>query len=279
MSERGSVFVTGASSGIGRATVARLAADGYRVIAGVRRDSDAPAEAAGHVLLDLGEPDSIPPACKEVADHAGGRLSALVNNAGINVNGPFEVLPVEEWRRQFEVNLFGQLAVTHELLPAVLSARGRIVTVGSIGGRISMPFLAPYSASKFAVRAWMDALRLELAPHGVKVVLIEPGAIATDMWGKGNAHADTLIEEMTEEHRRRYERQLPGARAAANLAERHAVPASKAAAVIARALSARRPRGHYLVGVDARGQAALAALPTGLADRITRLALRQPKPS
>jgi NAD(P)-dependent dehydrogenase (short-subunit alcohol dehydrogenase family) len=271
-----SAFVTGASSGIGRATVERLAADGYRVVAGVRREGDAPPAAAAAVLLDLAEPESITPACKEVLEQTDGLLDALVNNAGINVNGPFETLPLEEWRRQFEVNLFGQLAVTRELLPPVLASKGRIITVGSVGGRISAPFLGPYSASKFAVRAWMDALRHELWSHGVKVVLIEPGAIRTAIWGKGNAHADAVLGALTGEQQERYAAQAAAARKIAAYAERRAIAPEKVAAVIAHALSSKRPRGRYLVGADARLQAVVAAAPTRTADRIVRLAMGRP---
>src|SRR5689334_16202349 len=134
---KGTIFVTGASTGIGRATVERLARDGYDVIAGVRRDGDAPPAATAHVLIDLADPDSIATACKEVLRACDGNLAGVVNNAGINVNGPFEVVPLDEWRRQFEVNLFGHLAVTRELLPTLLETKCRIVTVGSIGGRFS----------------------------------------------------------------------------------------------------------------------------------------------
>jgi NAD(P)-dependent dehydrogenase (short-subunit alcohol dehydrogenase family) len=274
---KGNVVVTGASTGIGRATVDRLAADGYDVIAGVRRDDDAPASANSHVLIDLGDPDSISVAAKEVLARTGGRIAALVNNAGINVNGPFEVLPLEEWRRQMEVNFFGQITLTRELLPALLASRGRIITVGSVGGRFSAPFLGPYSASKFAVRAWMDALRHELGPQGVKAILIEPGAVQTAIWGKGNSYANEVLAGLTDDQQRRYEKQIAGARKAADIGERHAVPASKAADVIAGALAARRPRGRYLVGVDARAQAVMAALPTRTADRLLRLFLSQPK--
>src|SRR4051812_6779897 len=263
---KGTIFVTGASTGIGRATVERLAADSYAVVAGVRRDADAPPAAAGHVLIDLAEPESVVSAAKDLLEHTDGTLAGLVNNAGINVNGPFEALPIEEWRRQFEVNLFGQLALTRELLPALLAARGRIITVGSVGGRYSAPFLGPYSASKFAVRAWMDALRHELAPHGVKAVLIEPGAINTPIWNKGNSHADTVLDGMNDEQKQRYAGQVAGARKLAAMAERNAIPPEKVAAVIANALTARHPRGRYLVGVDARLQAVIAASPTRAAD-------------
>ena len=267
---KGAIFVTGASTGIGRATVERLAGDGYAVIAGVRRDADVPPTAAGHVLIDLAEPESVVSAAKELLEHTDGALAALVNNAGINVNGPFEVLPIEEWRRQFEVNLFGQLALTRELLPALLGSRGRIVTVGSVGGRFSAPFLGPYSASKFAVRAWMDALRHELAPHGVKAVLIEPGAIDTPIWNKGNAHADNVLDGMSHEQKQRYTGQVAGARKLAAMAERNAIPPAKVADVIATAITSRRPRGRYLVGTDAHLQALIAAAPTRTSDWVTR---------
>jgi NAD(P)-dependent dehydrogenase (short-subunit alcohol dehydrogenase family) len=268
---KGTVFVTGASTGIGKATVERLAADGVRVIAGVRRESDAPPAASGHVLIDLGEPDSVTTAAKNVLEQTdGAALAGLVNNAGINVNGPFEALPIEEWRRQFEVNLFGQLTLTRELLPALLASRGRIVTVGSVGGRFSAPFLGPYSASKFAVRAWMDALRHELGPHGVKAVLVEPGAIRTAIWDKGNAHADAILDGMTDEQKQRYSRQVARARKAAGLAERNAIAPEKVAAVIAKALTAKKPNGRYLVGVDAHLQAVVAVAPTRAADWVTR---------
>lgn len=274
---KGTVFVTGASTGIGRSTVARLTATGYDVIAGVRRDGDAPSEATNHVLIDLADPDAVTIACKEVGARCRGDLVGLVNNAGINVNGPFEVVSLEEWRRQFEVNVFGHLAVTRELLPALLDSRGRIVTVGSIGGRFSAPFMAPYSASKFAVRAWSDALRIELAPHGVKVVLVEPGAVSTEIWVKGNQHADRVIDGMTTEQQRRYGAQIAAARRRAAFAERNAVSPDKAADVIAKALAARNPRGRYMVGADARVQALVSVLPSRLLDSATRVLLGQPR--
>ncbi|MDP9181849.1 MAG: SDR family oxidoreductase [Actinomycetota bacterium] len=272
---KGTVFVTGASTGIGRAAVDRLAKEGYDVLAGVRKESDAPASASGHVLIDLADPDGITTACKEVLSH--GPLVGLVNNAGISVNGPCEVVPLEAWRRQFEVNLFGHLAVTKELLPPLLESKGRIITVGSIGGRFSAPFLAPYSASKFAIRAWMEALRVELAPHGVQAVLIEPGAIATEIWGKGNEVLDRTMDDATQEQRKRYEAQITSARRLAGFAERTAVPADVAAKVIAKALTSSNPKGRYLVGKDARLEAAVAVLPTRAMEGVTRLMFRQPK--
>ena len=173
--------------------------------------------------------------------------------------------------------LFGHLAVTKELLPGLLESKGRIITVGSIGGRFSAPFLAPYSASKFAIRAWMEALRVELAPHGVQAVLIEPGAIATEIWGKGNQDFDRTMEGAPEAITQRYAGQIAAARPTADFAERNAVSPDVAAKVIAKALTSSHPKGRYLVGKDARMEAAVSVLPTRALERATRLLFRQPK--
>jgi NAD(P)-dependent dehydrogenase (short-subunit alcohol dehydrogenase family) len=277
--ERGAIFVTGASTGIGRATAERLARAGFDVIPGLRRPDTLPEPVKASVTLDLGDPASLGPACDEVLDRAGGRLVGLVNNAGYTVSGPCEALSIEDWREQFEVNFFGHLAITKALLPALLDNHGRVVNIGSIGGRFSAPFLAPYSASKFAMRAWSDAMRLELAPHGVHVALIEPGAIATPLWAKGNDLADQQIEKLTPAQRQRYEKQIEGPRKAARMAEKNAIPADKCAQVIEHALTAKRPKGRYLVGLDARVQAGISILPTRGLDRVSRLLLGQPRAS
>jgi NAD(P)-dependent dehydrogenase (short-subunit alcohol dehydrogenase family) len=274
---RGVVFITGASTGIGYATAVRLANAGYDVIPGLRRDEPLPDPVKPAVLIDLADPESIAPACEQVLDRADGKLVGLINNAGINVNGPYESLELAAWRRQFEVNLFGHLAITSALLPALLATRGRVITVGSVGGRLSVPFLSPYSASKFAVRAWMDALRLELRPHGVKAILIEPGAIATPIWDKGNAAASEQLELLSDEQKLRYGPQIDGALKAAALTERNAIPVDRCATVIERALTARRPHGHYLVGPDARVQAALAILPARATDAIINRIVHAPR--
>jgi NAD(P)-dependent dehydrogenase (short-subunit alcohol dehydrogenase family) len=274
---RGVVFLTGASTGIGYATALRLANAGYDVIPGLRRDEPLPDPVKAPVLIDLADPDSIAPACKEVLERADGKLVAVINNAGINVNGPFEAIDLEAWRHQFEVNLFGHIATTLDLLPALLANGGRVITVGSIGGRLSVPFLSPYSASKSAVQAWMDAIRIELAPQGVKAILIEPGAIATPMWAKGNAAADVQIHALSDDHKRRYATQIEGARRTANMTERHAIPPERCAEVIERALSARRPKAHYIVGTDARVQAGVAVLPTAVLDRVINRIIGTPR--
>jgi NAD(P)-dependent dehydrogenase (short-subunit alcohol dehydrogenase family) len=271
---RGTVFVTGASTGIGHTTALRLANAGFTVIPGLRRDEPLPAPVAKPVLLDLADPDSIGPAAKEVLERADGNLIGLVNNAGMNVSGVFEALPLDDWRRQFEVNLFGQLGLTQALLPGLIAAKGRLITVGSIGGRMSAPFLSPYSASKFAVRGWMDAMRIELRPQGVRAVLIEPGAIATPLWEKGTTAALDRIDDMPAEVRARYERWFKGALKTAKMSESHAIPAERVAKAIEHALTARHPKGRYLIGPDAHLQAVIAAMPTRVLDAIVGVLVR-----
>jgi NAD(P)-dependent dehydrogenase (short-subunit alcohol dehydrogenase family) len=267
---RGAIFITGASSGIGRATAERLAQAGYDVIPGLRRPDALPDPVKEPVTIDLADPGSIGPATWQVLDRAGGNLVGLVNNAGYTVSGPCEALDVDDWRAQFEVNLFGHIAVTHALLPALLATRGRVVNVGSIGGRMSSPFIGPYNSSKFAVRAWTDAMRMELAPHGVHVSLIEPGSIDTPLWQKGNELADEQLAKLTDAQRQRYARQIAGARKAADFAAGHGIPPQRCATVIEQALTARRPKGRYLVGADARMQATLSMLPVSVSDRVMR---------
>jgi NAD(P)-dependent dehydrogenase (short-subunit alcohol dehydrogenase family) len=267
---QGFVVVTGSVSGIGRASAEQLAKLGYDVLPVMRRDEPLPHPVLEPVLLDIADEAQIAPACEQILDRTGGRIAALVNNAGINVNGPFEVVPITDWRKQFEVNFFGHLSVTKALLPALLAARGRIVNVGSVGGRMSLPFLGPYSASKFAMHAWSDAIRLELAPHGVRVVLVEPGAIATPMWEKGMASADAMLATLDDEQQRRYAAQITGTRKAADLAAKHAIPVARCAKVVTKAVVADKPRGRYLVGPDAWLQAAISMLPTPAFDAVTR---------
>lgn len=270
---RGAIFVTGASTGIGRAVAERMARAGYDVIPGLRRPDALPEPVKEAVTIDLADPASIGPATEQVLERSNGRLVGLVNNAGYTVSGPCEALDVDDWRAQFEVNLFGHIAITRALLPALIANKGRIVNTGSIGGRMASPFIAPYNASKFAMRAWSDAMRNELAPHGVHVALIEPGSIDTPLWQKGNALADEQLGRLTEDQRNRYATQIKGARKAADFAASHGIPPDSCAQVVEHALTARRPKGRYLVGRDARLQAVFSILPVRVSDRMTRLML------
>jgi NAD(P)-dependent dehydrogenase (short-subunit alcohol dehydrogenase family) len=260
------VLVTGASTGIGRATALALAASGTSVLAGVRRLEDAP-PGTTPVQLDVTDAEQVG-ALREIA-----QLDGLVNNAGIAVSGPLEYLPVAELRRQLEVNVIGQLAVTQAVLEPLRRARGRIVNVSSIGGRVALPLYGPYSASKFALEALSDALRREL--RGVRVIVVEPGAMATPIWDRGIATADALFAEMPPAAHERYGKLVTVMRRQAEALGREGEPPERVAEVIVRALAARRPRTRYVVGRDARIQAALArALPDRAFDAVLAVGLR-----
>jgi NAD(P)-dependent dehydrogenase (short-subunit alcohol dehydrogenase family) len=279
-------LITGASTGIGRATTLRLVAGGWTVFAGVRDP------AAGERLLQEATAGQVIPLTLDVTDAGqieqarvrvqeetartgglqGGRLDALINNAGIGVGGPLELVSPEDLRMQFEVNVFGQVAVTRALLPALRVARGRIVLISSIGGRVSVPFNGPYAASKYAIEALGDALRGELHSSNIRVSLVEPGSVKTPIWGKARATADGL--EVPPELQDEYGR-VPAAFAKLlSDSERRGVSPEQVAATIERALTARRPRARYLIGRDARGMVlAHALLPTGAFDRVLRRVL------
>jgi NAD(P)-dependent dehydrogenase (short-subunit alcohol dehydrogenase family) len=265
MSERGAVLVTGSSTGIGRASALGLKRAGFQVFAGVRRPADGEAlrEAGSGALepliLDVTDAAQIEAAADRIQEATGGSLTGLVNNAGIALGGPLEVLPVEEFRRQLEVNLVGQVAVTQAVLPQLRRARGRIVLISSIGGRLAVPYLWPYNASKWGLEAIGDALRVELRPFGVKVALVEPGAIATPIWGKGNETADRLRGMMSAEQEQVYGEALDRF-TAARPADIAGLPPERVAEVIEHALTARRPRTRYLVGRDAKLRARLRDL-------------------
>ena len=271
---RGTIFITGASTGIGNATAIRLANAGYTVIPGLRRDEPLPEPVSKPVLLDLNDPESIDPACHEVLERADGNLVGLVNNAGMSISGAFEGLSMADWRRQFEVNFFGHIAITRNLLPALLATHGRVITVGSIGGRMALPYMGPYTSSKHAVHGWMDSLRAELAPHGVRAILVEPGAIATPLWEKGTSEALERLATLPQEMQQRYRRHINGALKAAEMSEKNAIPPERCAKVIERALTAGRPRGRYVVGPDVRVQATIAKLPAGVVDGALKVLIR-----
>ncbi|MCR6490492.1 SDR family NAD(P)-dependent oxidoreductase [Amycolatopsis sp. OK19-0408] len=263
------VVVSGASTGLGAATARELATRGYHVLAGVRRDRDADAiraDGVEPVLLDITRPEHVRALAERVAaDPAGRPLRAVVNNAGISVNAPVEALPPAEWRRVFEVNLFGHVALTQALLPFLHRSRGRIVNISSVGGKVAMATYGAYAGAKFALEAVSDALRRELAPHGVQVVVVEPGAVRTEMGERGAATATDLAAEMSPGNRQRYG-ELVRAVVAQSLAfTRAGLPAAKAGAIVADVVTARRPRTRYTVGRDA---AMLTRLTRFLPDRV-----------
>jgi NAD(P)-dependent dehydrogenase (short-subunit alcohol dehydrogenase family) len=275
----GHVFITGCSTGIGRASVVHLAALGFHVLAAVRTAEHARAvEQAGGanvkaVMLDVTEAAAVAAAAKTVREACGeDGLMGLVNNAGIVVHGPVEFVPLSEWRRQFEVNLFGQIALTQAMLPLLrkgVTARGhgsgRIVMISSIAGLIAQPILSPYNASKYALEAVSDSLRMELRGQGIRVCLIEPGAIDTPIWNKAEANPDVFPPNHPA--RELYGRAIDGITNASRKSARNALPAEKVARVVAACLTRKRPRSRYPVCLESHvGSAAKALLPTAVMD-------------
>jgi NAD(P)-dependent dehydrogenase (short-subunit alcohol dehydrogenase family) len=271
---KGAVLVTGSSTGIGRACALRLDRLGFQVFAGVRREADGRAlkkKAKGPltpVRFDVTVDASIEAARDAVGEATGEQgLAGLVNNAGIAVPGPLEFLPLEDLRSQMEVNVIGQVAVTQAFLPLLRKGKGRIVNIGSIGGRMATPFLGAYNASKFAMEALTDSLRMELKPWGIHVSLIEPGDIDTPLWQKGQSQADILLGKMPPHGRELYDPAVEVVRQAAEKAAQDAIPPSSVAKAVVHALTAEKPKTRYVVGTSARIQAVVArVMPDGVKD-------------
>jgi NAD(P)-dependent dehydrogenase (short-subunit alcohol dehydrogenase family) len=278
--KQGTVLVTGASTGIGEATALHLARLGFTVHAGIRRDEDGQRLAAANpaivpVRLDVTNDEQVAAVAAEIDRRAAHGLAGLVNNAGIAVVGPVEALPIAEWRRQLEVNLLGQVSVTQAMLPALLRCRGRVINMSSIGGRVALPLFGPYAASKFGLEAFTDTLRRELRPHGVHVVSVEPGGIATPIWQKGSDASDNVLAGMSAAARQRYARPIELAQRLAAAQARNGLPPGAVAEVVARALTDARPRTRYVVGRPAQVQAVLARLlPDRALDALLARALR-----
>ncbi|MDX6640572.1 MAG: hypothetical protein QOF12_1583 [Solirubrobacteraceae bacterium] len=273
-------LVTGAARGIGRASALRLAAGGWDVVAGVRREEDGQElVAAGRgriepVLLDITDAEqlaALPEALPE-------SLDAVVNNAGIVVAGPVEAVPLDELRRQLEVNLIGQVAVTQAVMPRLRAARGRIVFVSSLSGRVAAPMSGPYSASKFALEGLADALRMEVRPWGVRVVLVEPAQTDTALWREAESALEESVAALSPAHRELYAQHIAGYRRSIPRSQRMASPVEGVAAAIERALTARRPRARYVVGAGPRVQGLMAGLtPTAVLDATLRAATGVPR--
>jgi NAD(P)-dependent dehydrogenase (short-subunit alcohol dehydrogenase family) len=265
----GTVLVTGASTGIGEATALHLKELGFDAVGAVRKDGDAErlaSQGLRTVKLDVTDADSIAAARAELGD---GPLAGLVNNAGIAVAAPLEFLPLDQLRLQLEVNVIGQVAVTQQFLPALRAARGRIVNVSSIGGRVALPLVAPYNASKFALEAISDSLRRELLPQGVDVIVIEPGGVKTPIWAKSTETADEFEKDMPPEAEQLYGPMVQALRRETlKIAQETGIEAREVAEAIGKALTSKRPRTRYLVGREAKIRGPVAKiLPDRMMDR------------
>ncbi len=283
------VFITGASSGIGLATVERLDARGYRIYAGVRRDDDAERLAqrgsAGliPVCLDLTNPASIERALTRIEEDLGGKgLDAVVNNAGTTAVAPLEFTPLETVRHQFDINIIGHLAVLQAALRLLrCGGSGRIINIGSVSGRVSTPFTGAYNASKAALRSLGDALRVELAPWNISVSLIEPGTVLTPMWTRSLADVQEMRRTMPPEAERLYGPVFSTLRSFIEKIQRggQGLSSEEVAKVIERVIQARRPRAHYIIGSDARLRLILGRMPTRMRDWVLSRLILPPYPS
>jgi NAD(P)-dependent dehydrogenase (short-subunit alcohol dehydrogenase family) len=274
------IVVTGASTGMGAATARELTRRGFHVLAGVRREIDADAlrgEGIEPHILDITvESDVAAIADRVAADPLGRPLRALINNAGIAVNAPVEALPIAEWRRQFEVNLFGHVAMIQALMPSLLRSSGTVVNISSVGGKVALPTYPAYAGTKFALEALSDSMRREVNDLGVKVVVVEPGAVKTEMAQRGVATADRLKAGMTADQLERYGGLIDAMSSLARSYDTDGVPAERAAKVIANAATAPRPRTRYTIGRDAAILLRLSRVVSDrFLDRVVRLILRR----
>ncbi|WP_437599594.1 SDR family NAD(P)-dependent oxidoreductase [Sorangium sp. So ce590] len=271
-------IITGASTGIGAATARELARRGFHVLAGVRRDRDADAIRGPGIeplILDITSPDHIQALAARVREDPQRRaVRALVNNAAIGVNAPVEVFAIDEWRRLFEVNLFGHIVVTQTLLPALIRSKGRVVNISSVGGKIAGATYGPYASTKFALEAVSDSLRREVAPLGVQVVVVEPGAVRTEMPGRAIATANEIASAMTPEQSQRYGGLVQAITAQTAFYTKSGLPADAAAKVIAKAVTARKPRTRYTIGREAALLPLVRILPDWILDLLFAAALR-----
>ena len=275
-----SVMITGASSGIGRACALWLDRAGWQVFATVRKEADGfrltndASPRLRTILLDVTDPDQIDAAARTVREHVGGDgLHALVNNAGIAAGGLVEYLDPEELRRVFETNTIAPLSVSRRLIPLLRRARGRIVMISSIAGFSSTPLLSPYCASKFALEALTDGMRLELKPWGIEVVSVQPGAIKTEIWNKARAYVDGELRKYPPNAFEKYGPLLD--RMAESLDKPKGVGADEVARTVETALTVAKPKARYLVGRDALIRSWIENLPTSLRDRL--ILSRMPK--
>jgi NAD(P)-dependent dehydrogenase (short-subunit alcohol dehydrogenase family) len=279
---KGFALVTGASSGIGEACAKHLAGLGFNVFAGVRKQADGERIAGDRiepVIIDVSDDGSVASASEQVRGAVGNTgLAGLVNNAGIAVAGPLEFVDIAEFQKQLDVNVTGVLRTTQAMLPMIRLARGRIVNISSIGGRVAIPLVGPYAASKFALEGMSDSLRRELRPWGMHVALIEPGAVATPIWDKGVDQANELDRDAPPEVRERYGEIIDAVRKESEKNRTEGVPPQEVAEAVAHALTASKPKTRYLVGRDAKMRGPMAkAMPDRLMDAAISRALGQRK--
>ncbi|BAY28378.1 short-chain dehydrogenase/reductase SDR [Nostoc carneum NIES-2107] len=271
----GTVVITGASTGIGEASALLLDKLGFNVFAGVRQEIDAEklkrkaSPRLTPIFLDVTDNDAIALAVETVTKASNGKLVGLVNNAGIAIPGPLELLPISEFEHQMRVNVTGQLAVTQAFLGLLRQGQGRIVNMGSICGKSAAPFLGAYNASKFALEAITEVMRLELRPWGISVSIIRPGTIATPIWDKSLTQADIDRDNLPEFAQNLYGQAMNTVRKQVGIMASKGIAADLVAQAVVHALTAKQPKTSYLVGQDAKIAALLKyLLPGQVYDRL-----------
>lgn len=280
MNTQRTILVTGASTGIGAGCAVGLAKRGYRVFAGVRKFEDGErlvAEAGSGltpVILDVTRADTIEATRKTVEEAVGEQgLDGLFNNAGVSVAGPIEFLSLDDLRWQLDVNVIGQVAVTQAFLPLLRKAKGRIITTGSVGGFVASPFLSAYNMSKYAMEAFSDALRVELKPQGIEVILLEPAAIASEIWDKGTAASEPYTTNPPPGFDELYGGFLAGIQKFAAEGKERGHPPQVVLDAVIDALESSKPKTRYVMGDGAGLRKVLRRLPDRLRDRILLRAL------
>ncbi|WP_414529608.1 SDR family oxidoreductase [Nodularia chucula] len=273
---KNTVVITGASTGIGAASALLLDELGYFVFAGVRKDEDAQklqkkaSPKLRPIFLDVTDIESIQSAAAIVTKTVGDSgILGLVNNAGVAVPSPLELLPIAEFQQQMNINVTGQLAVTQEFLGLLRQGKGRIVNMGSISGRSAAPFLGAYNASKFALEALTDVMRMELRPWGISVSIIEPGTIATPIWEKSFSQVDTARKNLPESAEQLYGEAMTAVRKKVEKIASQGISSESVAKIVLQALTAKQPKTRYLVGQDAKIAVFLKKiLPDKMYDRV-----------
>jgi NAD(P)-dependent dehydrogenase (short-subunit alcohol dehydrogenase family) len=268
---RGGVFITGAATGIGAAATKRLAEAGYQVFAGVHREAGSLAGIPGvrPVAIDVTDPSAVGNAAKVVAETARGEgLRAVINNAGVIVQGPLELVPPEELRRQFEVNTLGPAHVIQAFLPLLRTGKGRIINISAPTARVPVPFMAPIGGSKAALVSFSDSLRVELGAWGIPVTVIEPGGTDTAIFQKAESAMRAALGAADPAKAALYSSQLAAAAKAA--ARQKLGPADAVAKTIVAAVEARRPKRRYAAGSGTAIFGVLAHVPAGLRERLIK---------
>ncbi len=275
MGHKGAIVITGASTGMGEYCALGLAQRGYRVFAGVRKAADGEdlrKRASGQLeplIIDVVNEAQVHEAAKTVERALGGEpLLALWNNAGITVNGPLEFMPLNDLRRQLEVNVVGQVAATQAFLPMIRKSKGRILITGSIGGFFTTPMLIPYCMSKYAMEAMADGLRRELRPFDVQVVLLEPGGIKSKIWEKGISESEIFLKNAPPQMMEVYGWLIKALQRVAPQMEKGSKSPQEVLDCVIHALESPRPKTRYRMGANSTAQKIISKLPDRVQDAL-----------